>query len=71
MKRTLLTLSTLALVFGMQAQTIKSGKMQYEITDAAAKEVQLLRGTDSTVTELVVPATIQYKQGKKKAVLIA
>ena len=68
MKRTILTLSTLALVLGLQAQTFTSGKMQFGITEPDTKEVQLLRGNDTTVTTLVVPATVQYKQGKKKPV---
>ena len=53
---------------GLQAQTLTSGKMRFVVTNPEAKEVQLVGLADSTLTAVVVPATVQLKQGKKKAV---
>ena len=68
MRKAYILLCITAMTVGLQAQTLTSGKLKFVVTDPEQKEVELVRDNDTTVTSIVVPTTIQQKQGKKKAV---
>ena len=64
----LITLFVALTSIGLQAADFTSGKLKFNIIPDSPNEVELVRNEDSTVVygDLVIPATVLQKQGKKK-----